>query len=326
MFRQILVPLDRSALAEQALGRAAAIARASHAAVDVMLAHEPLPFGAFSDVPWHAEQWTEEVNYLESVVQEMVSGATIAVSHNVLRGAAVEMICQRAHEIDADLIVMTSHGRTGLSRLWLGSVADGVIRRSRVPVLVLRPIGDKNRREATKPFGKILVPLDGSALAAEALTSATALAKCSNARIVLLRVVQPIPLIMTDVGMPFTYPAMVPDEIATEGLIEEAKKEMSEVSRRTRAETGLDVDAFVIEGPSVAQAILDFARGHNVDAIALSTHGRGASRLLVGSVADKVLRASELPTLLHRPALVGEASNESTTPLVAEQKPSLTTV
>jgi len=317
MFRQILVPLDRSALAEQALGRAAAIARASHATLDVMLVHEPLPFGAFSDVPWHAEQWTEEVNYVGTVVQELVSGATIQVSHNVLRGGAVDMICQRAREIDADLIVMTSHGRTGISRFWIGSVADGVIRRSHVPVLVLRPTDEKNRREATHLFSRILVPLDGSALAAEALTSASTLAQCSGARLILLRVVQPVPLIITDVGLPFAYPATVPDEVATRGLIEEATTELEDVARRVRAETGLDVDSFVVQGGSTAHEIIDFARGHHIDAIAISTHGRGASRLLVGSVADKVLRASELPTLVHRPLLVGERREGA--PLIADE-------
>jgi len=323
MFRQILVPLDRSALAEQALGRAAAIARASHATLDVMLAHEPLPVGAFNDVPWHADQWTEEVSYLGQVVQELVSGATIQVSHNVLRGGAVEMICQRAREIDADLIVMTSHGRTGISRFWIGSIADGVVRRAHIPVLVLRPTEEKNRREATRPFSKILVPLDGSALAAEALKSAATLAQCSGAGLILLRVIQPVPLVVADVGLPFAYPATVPDEIATAGLMQEAKRELEEVARRVGIESGVDVDSFVVQGVNVAREIIDFARGHAIDAIAISTHGRGASRLLVGSVADKVLRASELPTLVHRPLLVDADREQATAPLIAGETPAM---
>ena len=96
----------------------------------------------------------------------------------------------RAREIDADLIVMTSHGRTGLSRMWLGSVADGLIRHSRVPVLLLRPID----AAAPRPFAHglykhILVPFDGSAASEEVLPAALALAKCGSARISLLRVV-----------------------------------------------------------------------------------------------------------------------------------------
>ena len=324
MFRQILVPLDRSALGEQALGRAASIARASHATLDIVLVHEPLPFAAYADIPWHAEQWTDEQRYLDTLVQELVSGAAISVSHNVLRGPTVEMICQRSREIDADLIVMTSHGRTGLNRFWLGSVADAVIRRSGIPVLALRPVENKTRRHATKPFTKILVPLDGSALSADALASATSLAQCSSAQLVLLRVVQPVPLIGVDAGLPYTYAAPIPDQVATEGLANEAKREMTEVARRVHIETGLEVEPFVVIESRVAQAIIDFARSHDVDAIAMSTHGRGASRLLLGSIADKVLRGSELPMLLHRPVAVAAATQ--TAPMIAEQAPSLTNV
>jgi nucleotide-binding universal stress UspA family protein len=201
MFRQLLVPLDRSALAEQALGQAAAVARASHAAMDVVLVHEPLPFAGYADAPWNAERWSGEHEYLETIARELVSGATVAVSHEVMRGGVVEMICQRAHDVDADLIVMTSHGRTGLSRMWLGSVADGVIRRSSVPVLLLRPVENENRHAAAHVFKKILVPLDGSAVGADALPPAQALAHLSGARLVLLRVVQPVPMILVDAGV-----------------------------------------------------------------------------------------------------------------------------
>jgi len=324
MFRQILVPLDRSALAEQALGRAAALARAAHATLDVIVVHEPLPFAAYSDVPWHAEQWGYENQYLDTIVQELVSGATIAVSHRVLRGGAVEMICQRAREIDADLIVMTSHGRTGLSRLWLGSVTDGVIRRSGIPVLVLRPVDNRNRHEATHAFSKILVPLDGSPLSADALSSATSLAQCHSARIALLRVVQPIPLIMPDAGLGVAYSAAIPDQKATDELTEEAKQEVAEVARRLRIDTGLEIESFVVVESNVARAIIDFADGHDIDAITMSTHGRGASRLLLGSVADKVLRASGLPLLLHRPIAV--AASPATNPVMGQQSPALTSL
>lgn len=324
MFKQILVPLDRSVLAEQALGRAAALARSSHATLDVVLVHEPLPFAAYSDVPWNAAQWEEEQRYLDSIVQELVSGAAISVSHSVLRGSTVDMICERVHEVDADLIVMTSHGRTGINRLWLGSVADGVIRRSGIPVLLLRPIEKKTKRDATRPFAKILVPLDGSTLALDALTSATDLAQSSSAKIVLLRVVQPVPLVPVEAGLPFTYPAVIPDQVATDQLVAEVEKEVTEVARRLRVESGLQVETVVVVESNVAQAIIDFARAHAVDAIAMSTHGRGASRLLIGSIADKVLRASELPMLLHRPLAVTTAPEPN--PLIAERSPSLTTV
>jgi nucleotide-binding universal stress UspA family protein len=239
----------------------------------------------------------------------------------VLRGEAVDTICTRAREIDADLIVMTSHGRTGLSRAWLGSVADGVLRHSAIPVLMLRPVESKTDRLAAHHlFKHILVPLDGSALAADILSSAAALARCDGARVTLLRVVQPVPLMAVDVDMAFTYPPFVQDDEATGQLVDEAKQQLDEVSRRLGDETGISAGAHVVVAGHVAQAILDFASGHAVDVIAMSTHGRGASRFFVGSVADKVLRASGLPMLLHRPTGVREtvdapqASNRNSVP------------
>ena len=321
MFRKLLVPLDRSPLAEQAVGQAAAIARASHAEIDVILVHQPLPFAGFSDEPWNAEQWNDEEKYLEWIASELASGASLKATHSVLRGEAVDMICKRAWEVDADLIVMTSHGRTGLSRAWLGSVADGVLRHSAVPVLMLRPVESKaDRLAAHHLFEHILVPLDGSSLAADILSSASALGRCSGARVTLLRVVQPVPLMTVDVDMSFTYPPFIQDDEATQHLVEEAKQQLDETSHRLAAETGIEVDAHIVVSGRIAQAIMDFASGHAVDVITMSTHGRGASRFLLGSVADKVLRGSALPMLIHRPIGVTgainspEASNTSSAP------------
>ena len=318
MFRQLLVPLDRSPLAEQAVGQAAAIARAAHSRVDLVLVHEPLPVAGFGDAPWNEDQWTAELKYLERMANEVTSGATIPVSHNVMRGGVVETICERAHEVDADLIVMTSHARTGVSRAWLGSVADGVIRRSGAPVLLLRPIETKSaRRAAHRLFKKVLVPLDGSVIASDALASAGMLARCSGAKLVLLRVVKPVPMIIVDPGLPLMYPPPVPDDVLTNRLVDDAKEHLADVAGRTARTVGINVESHVVVESSVAHAIIAFAYANEVDVIAMSTHGRGASRLIIGSVADKVLRGSGLPILLHRPIGVAEPS-ERVSPSIAE--------
>jgi len=315
MFRQLLVPLDRSPLAEQAVGQAAAIARSAHAQLDLVLVHEPLPFAGFDDAPWNEDEWNGEQKYLQRIVQELVSGVKIPVSHEVMRGGVVEMICKRAIEVDADLIVMTSHGRTGVSRAWLGSVADGVIRRSGAPVLLLHPIETNSARSAAQHlFKKVLVPLDGSAVAADALALAASLARCSNAKLVLLRVVKPVPMILVDPGLPLLYPPPIPDDVVTNRLVDEAKEQLADVAARTAETTGLDVESHVVLESSAAHGIINFARGNDVDVIAMSVHGRGASRLLVGSVADKVLRGSGLPILLHRPTGIAEPAHAAAIP------------
>jgi nucleotide-binding universal stress UspA family protein len=302
MFRKLVVPLDRSPLAEQAVGQAAALARASHAEIDLVLVHQPLPFAGFNDEPWNAEQLNDEEKYLKWIASELASGASLTTTHAVVRGEAVDSICRRAWDVDADLIVMTSHGRTGLSRAWLGSVADGVLRHSAIPVLMLRPVETKtDRLVAHHLFKHVLVPLDGSALAGDILSSASALARSSAARLTLLRIVPPVPLLMVDVDMAFAYPPFVEDDDATAHLVEEASQQLDEVSRRLADETGVAVDTHVVVAGHIAQAIIDFASGHAVDVIAMSTHGRGASRFLLGSIADKVLRGSSLPMLVQRP-------------------------
>jgi nucleotide-binding universal stress UspA family protein len=307
MFKKILVPLDRSPLAEQAVGQAVALARASHAEIDLVAVHQPIPFAGL-DASWNAEQLDDERKYLESIATEMSSGGSVSVTHAILHGEAVDMICQRAWDVDADLVVMTSHGRTGLSRSWLGSVADGVLRRSSIPVLMLRPVETKaDRLAAHRLFSHLLVPLDDSTLAIEILSSATALARSCNARMTLLRVVEPVPAVSFDITVPYSYQPLVRDQAATDGLVQDAQRQLDEIARWLRGAENNTVDAQVIIADHVAQGIIDFAHGHNVDVIAMSTHGRGASRLLLGSVADKVLRAGELPMLLHRPIAVSKS-------------------
>jgi nucleotide-binding universal stress UspA family protein len=311
MFAKILVPLDRSPLAEQALGTAAAIARASKAGVDLVLVHQVFPFDGFGDAPWNALEREDEHKYLDGIAAELLAGAAVPATHAIVNGEAVEMIGKRSRDIEADLIVMTSHGRTGLSRVWIGSVATGVIKQAAVPVLMLRPVKSPDDLKAAHHlFKKILIPVDGSALAADIVVPAVNLAKCAGATIELLRVVEPVPLATADMGTPFAYPVMLQDDAATNHLLEEGRSEVGELAKRLGESESVKVNATAIVAGHVSNAIIDFARGHDVDLIAMATHGRGASRLVFGSVADKVVRASGLPMLLLKPIGVTESKQE----------------
>ena len=306
MMKKLLIPLDRSPLSEQAVGRAAAIARATQAAIDLVLVHEP--FGNAFDIGRNgdATDLAEEHQYLESIAAELRSGASLPVTCTVLKGGASEMICERAKAIDADLIVMTSHARTGIGRLWLGSVADAVVRNANMPVLMLRPAERPMDQDAAHHlFKHILVPLDGSSLAAEALGPATEIARASEADLTLLRVLAPVPLMSAyDITVPLAHAPFVPDEPATRELASEVVSELDEVARRLHDEQHLPVRSALVVSERTAASIIDYARGHDIDLIAMCTHGRGATRLLVGSVADALLRGSGIQMLLHRPAHV----------------------
>jgi len=322
MFRKLLVPLDRSPLAEQALGRAAAIARASHAAVDLILVHQPPRLtGVNVSSEQEMEAWYEDDLYVEVIAAELRTGAGVTVTTALSRGDPIEMISARAVAIGADLIVMTSPGRTGLSRAWLGSVADGVVRQSRVPVLMLRPGKERlgGRARPARPVRRILVPLDGSPPATDVLAAASELARADGARLVLLRVVQPVPVIVADTSLTWMYAATIPDEAATRHLEGEAKEELARTARTLVDQGTIDVESHVVVAPGVASGIIEFAQANAVDLIAMSTHGRGASRLLVGSVADKVLRGSEVPTLIKRPSTASAEPAAQSTESVDEQ-------
>ena len=311
MFRTLLVPLDGSALAEQSLGQAAAIARATGAAIEVVTVHQPPAHDGYGDPPRDERLWNDEHRYLETVALELAAGGSIRVSHSILSGDPEEMIARRAADIEADLIVITSHGRTGFSRTWFGSVADGLVRRGPAPVLILRPIdGDARRTAAHTLFNHVLIPLDGSALATEILPSAIELARCSNARITVLGVVQPIPSSAYDPVSLAPYSILLHDDSVTKLLVENATKDLKDISTRLAEKGVASAGAHVVVAENVARGIVEFARSHDVDLIAISTHGRGTSRYFVGSVADKVLRASGLPILLRRsaPALTAAGS------------------
>ena len=323
MFTKILVPLDRSTLAEQAVGRAAAIARAYDASIDLILVHEPFATSLFVNPASETDTLDGEQRYIERMAAEICAGSSLTVTAGVHRGAAPDVICDRAREVGADLIVMTSHGRTGLGRMWLGSVADAVVRNSPIPVLVLRPIdGVSAKRAAHHLFKHILIPLDGSALAADIFPTATAIAQAGGAKITLLRVITPVPSITAvDATIPLAYTPIIPDEVATAHLAGEVAAELDEIAHRLKEQGHVAVKAEVVVEEHAAQAIIKYARANDVDLVAMCTHGRGASRLLVGSVADKVLRGSGLPVLLHRPVHLSVEPTVLTEPGVLEHVP-----
>lgn len=307
MFTKVLVPLDRSPLAEQAISYAAEIARACGASLDVVLVHEPDEFALVGDQPmWIASQRAAEDAYVTRVVGDIARDFSVNTTGAALNGPVVEAIAKRAREVSADLVVITSHGRTGLSRAWLGSVADGIIRHVGIPVLMLRPTSLEPTVAVPLPvFRRIVVPLDGSAESQRILDAAVVVARCGNASITLMRVVQPVPLITPQADVSMLYPAFVVDDVATAQLAHDARQHLAGIARTLEEKgiAGIETEVLVEDG--VARAVVNFATTHGADLVAMSTHGRGASRLLIGSVADKILRASTLPMLLLGPVHVG---------------------
>jgi nucleotide-binding universal stress UspA family protein len=148
-------------------------------------------------------------------------------------------------------------------------------------------------------FSRILVLLDGSVRSKEILEGAAAFAICSGATLSLLRVVQPVKLLTVEAAIPFGFRPPAEDEIATRRMADRARYELNEIARDLSDRDLAGVDACVVIDHDVPRAVIDFAKGSCVDAIAMTTHGRGASRLLFGSVADGLIRATNLPMLVQ---------------------------
>ncbi len=303
MITTILVPLDGSTLSERALGTAAEMARLSRARIELVLVQPPGASIGSNLTPLEVGGVSIAEQYLSGLAERLARSTTTPVGSRVVIGDRVERICHVARRIHADLIVMSTHGRTGFSRAWIGSVADGVVRQSSVPVYLIRATED-NVAEPTRPTPtrNIVVALDGSTVAEKIIPIASELAIMTGATLTLVQAVVPVPVVATDMATPYIAPVPVVDEGTTQLLLGDARAYLAKVATLLQ---GMPVKTKVIMETRPAAAILDIAHAVQADLVAMTTHGRGASRLLIGSVADKVLRAATTPLLLYRPTTRG---------------------
>lgn len=301
MLQSFLVPLDGSEFSERTLPLAHGLAKATGASLHlahVHVSHAPDHF--LSNTQFHfegldlseyeARHRDEERAYLTEM-EGRLDGAP--VDSALLEGGVAEQIATHAADVGADMVLMTTHGHTGVSRMWLGSVADALIRQTALPILVIHPgeVGTVPKDQLT--FKHIMVPLDGSELAASILPSATELAQATGARLTLVHVVSSTAVLGARI-----FPLM-PDDITP--AMEKAHDHLETVADELRAQ-GLDVAVHVQEHEAPARAICALGKSLDADLIALATHGYGGlKRALLGSVADKVLRGSALPLLVQRP-------------------------
>jgi nucleotide-binding universal stress UspA family protein len=296
-FRSILVPLDGSSLAEQALPLAAEIAERAKGKVKLVLVHNPSlvfePGPDYTKIELAMHKADRE--YLRSVVGRLRERLGRALSSAVLEGPVVQTLARYVRELGTDLVVITTHGRGGLRRAWLGSVTDQLIRTLEVPILVVRP--SETETQETPRVTEMLVPLDGSPLAEAVLEPAAALARLWDAEVSLVQVVRPV-ILTSDPPLPF--PTGYSDQ-ATSLRRDLARDYIRDVAERLR-ETGVKASGVAMIGGGIAHTLLDLARPDRVSLMAVATHGRGGlRRLALGSVADKLVRAAEVPVLVVRP-------------------------
>jgi nucleotide-binding universal stress UspA family protein len=286
MFSRILVPLDGSPESNAALPLARTVAAATSASITLL---RVLPSSA---PPPDGTEHTEAQDSINRIAREL-AGSGVQVEAAVRYGDPAKEILQQSRAPGgADLILMRTHGRVGLERAVLGSVAQVVLKSSSVPVLLFRVGGRRISHIRT-----LLVPVDGSPGGALGLGVATGLARTSGAALKLLEVAIPVPPYLID-----TYPVIEGVNPAwDEQVLSAADSYVKGLASRLEA-NGLAADGEAHQASEVADKIVEVAEKATADLIVMSTHAlTGPARAVFGSVADAVVRKSHCPVLLvHR--------------------------
>jgi nucleotide-binding universal stress UspA family protein len=301
MYRTLVVPLDGSRLAELALPYAISLAQASGARLVLMRAALAPPPSSLDGSNWEVQQTDaigEAMQYLSEMV-DSVSGQVQAVDIAVPYGRAVDKILEVIEVYDADAVVMATHGRSGLAHLLYGSVTEGLLSRSSVPVLAVyaRP-GEAPTASFSPANARVLVPQDGSSFDDPALQAALDLLG-PRGEIVLVSVVEPPDHVERDESGRNVLAYLDQQE---EARTREARDYLGWVVQQLRThgvQVPVKIDVRLGEPTSgITMAAID----SQADLIVMATHGRtGISRALLGSVAGTVLRTGTTPVLLVHP-------------------------
>jgi len=307
VIKQILYPTDFSGTAQYAGRYASMLAREVGARLHILHVTVPSLAGiSRSEMPglelsrlYKAGRDQAEAHLKELLQSEDFQGLELETT--LTSGTIEDEILNAAVKDQTDLIVMGTHGRTGLAHALLGSVAEKVIRTAPCPVFAVRHPelsietpwgsvlpGKRKAKEAPK-LHTILIPLDGSALAEAILPRVKEFAKPFAAHLLLLRVAMAVPPFPIGID-PIDLERMVMDEAGSYLSAKQKELEWEGFSA-----------GIVVQYGNAAEKILEYVESHEVDLIAMTTHGRsGLRRWFLGSVAEKVLRDSDTPVLLFR--------------------------
>jgi nucleotide-binding universal stress UspA family protein len=318
MYKHIVVPLDGSPLAEGVLPYVRALPSHLHASVTLICAVDDadptlsaIPSSKPASTGENATLTNAEASdhggkisaqkeraqkYVDQVAMTFIGGS-VGVEASVVVGHPAQAIVQAAAEKTDALIAMSTHGRTGIGRWLLGSVADKVLHASETPLLLIRGRED-SPSEGSAPISEVLVPLlDGSMEGEQALAPATELAKAMGVPVHLIRSVPLTSSYMSDLGGSEGFAGL---DTVFEAAAQEAEEYLLAKTAEVR-QTGVpEVTGTALQGFPAAQ-VIDFAAEHKASITVMSTHGRsGVGRWLLGSVTDRVVRHSSEPVLIIR--------------------------
>jgi nucleotide-binding universal stress UspA family protein len=309
MFKRILVPLDGSAMAEQALPHAAAMAQAFDARIVLIRVLEPagreeqlLPA---DPLDWEMQR-AEAQSYLDRIAGKLrEDGPEVAAA--LLEGQPAERIIDQAGGAEADLILLASHGRSGLNGTTLGSVVQKVIHRARTSIMIARSYHREPRDVAAVRYREIVVPLDGSRRAEVVLPAVSTLARRFDSRVRLVHVVR-------RPEFPQAEPGAAPYQELSEQVTALGWQESTKYLDKVRAWLPAESAADLLVSADVAEALQEAAEEEGADLVVLSAHGHSeCTRRAYGSITTSFIMYGSAPLLI-----VQDLEPQSFQPTLAE--------
>jgi nucleotide-binding universal stress UspA family protein len=315
MFKRILLPLDSSKLAECVLPHLVAIARICEPEVQLLRVSEPFGVTArlrmIDPVDWQIRK-AEAESYLSGIAA-CLQDAGLRISTHLYDGRPAEKIIEVAHSWNADLILMSSHGQSGLSPWNVSSVVQQVILRAHRSLMIIRAYQPVTTDLTGLRYRKIFLPLDGSQRAEMPLTLAESLARAHGSEILATHVVrQP--------ELPRRTSASQEDLLLVNQLTERNRAEALKYLEDLESRIGLTIQTKLEVSPSVSRSLHQIADENNVDLTILSAHGySGDTRWPYGSVglgfivygSTPLLILQDLPTNRIEPTQAEIAARET---------------
>lgn len=296
MFRRLLVPLDGSPFAASVVPLSLDLASRTDGEVRFVVVTPPPPVSDGSVTVLNPSlapsMHLENRRYLDDLLARE-GGKGVKLSSELLDGPVVDMLADAIRAHGSDLVVLATHGRGGFSRFWLGSIATGLIRQSPAPLLLLRP-GEGELLLPLRPK-RVLIPVDGSGFGDAISQDALTFGGTGDVEYHVVQVITPVPVVLS---------AALPErDRKIFGEREAAAVDYLATVKEWFDARGATCVTSILVAENVSEEIMAYADREECDLIAMGTHGRGGvGRLLIGSVADKVIRGSRVPMLLRGPA------------------------
>jgi len=292
----IVVPLDGSELSERAIPYAALYAKTFGGRILLTTVWEGAEQALIETLPAVADDlFKEGETYYEKYLAEVAgkyAADGVEIDAEVLTGKPADTILKLLVERHADVLVLATHGRSGIGRWWYGSVAGEIAQQATIPRIIVGPKVLSQPTKAIKVDG-VLVPLDGSKLSESALEHG---ARIANAFGAALHVVQAI----SPVAQTYLFDVPSVTSVDVQARIDEGVGEyLANIARKLENEATVKTN--VLRGPA-ADVLVDYIEEHGIDLVVMASHGRGGlARVALGSVADRMLQ-SDAPVFLIRPS------------------------